>query len=389
MQSVMTRTATLRAPSGSMTDVFACARAQIYYNIKRKPLAQVKRESGCSHIINGYLFNGSFQPVGWTVIDGKVISRDAYQDWGISIGSDGKPQMLTDRGGSFLSGVPLLKNGAKLERSLTPDVARSAARTAVGWMPDGRICLWCDKTSLTREQLQNKLLGLGISDALMLDGGGSTQGRFPDGAVTSSRKVATLLLFWQEAEAAAPENPAMKWMIASDLHGSAFYCKKMIKAFERERADRLLLLGDLLYHGPRNDLPEGYAPKEVIPLLNGLKPALLCVRGNCDAEVDQMVLDFPILADYAVLPVGRRLVYATHGHVHNLKNLPPLAPGDVLLHGHTHIPAWTEFGKGNLYLNPGSVSIPKEGSAHSYMTLEGETFLWKTLEGEAYRELEL
>lgn len=145
-----------------MTDVFACARAQIYYNIKRKPLAQVKRETGCSHIINGYLFNGSFQPVGWTVIDGKVISRDAYQDWGISIGSDGKPQMLTDRGGSFLSGVPLLKNGAKLERSLTPDVARSAARTAVGWMPDGRICLWCDKTSLTREQLQNKLLGLGV-----------------------------------------------------------------------------------------------------------------------------------------------------------------------------------------------------------------------------------
>ena len=91
----------------------------------------------------------------------------------------------------------------------------------------------------------------------------------------------------------------------------------------------------------------------------------------------------------AVLPVGRRLVYATHGHVHNLKNLPPLAPGDVLLHGHTHIPAWTEFGEGNLYLNPGSVSIPKEGSAHSYMTLEGETFLWKTLEGEVYRELEL
>lgn len=181
----------------------------------------------------------------------------------------------------------------------------------------------------------------------------------------------------------------MKWMIASDLHGSAFYCKKMLEAFERERADRLLLLGDLLYHGPRNDLPEGYAPKEVIPLLNGLKPVLLCVRGNCDAEVDQMVLDFPILADYAVLPVSGRLVYATHGHVNNLKNLPPLAPGDILLHGHTHIPAWTEFGKGNLYLNPGSVSIPKEGSAHSYMTLEGETFLWKTLEGEVYRELEL
>ena len=181
----------------------------------------------------------------------------------------------------------------------------------------------------------------------------------------------------------------MKWMIASDLHGSAVYCRRMIEAFEREGADRLLLLGDLLYHGPRNDLPEGYAPKEVMPLLNGMKPKLLCVRGNCDAEVDQMVLDFPILADYAVLPVGQRLVYATHGHVHNLKNLPPLAPGDILLHGHTHIPAWTEFGEENLYLNPGSLSIPKDGSAHSYMTLEGETFCWKTLEGESYHELSL
>ena len=181
----------------------------------------------------------------------------------------------------------------------------------------------------------------------------------------------------------------MKWMIASDLHGSAVYCRRMIEAFEREGADRLLLLGDLLYHGPRNDLPEGYAPKEVMPLLNGMKPKLLCVRGNCDAEVDQMVLDFPILADYAVLPVGQRLVYATHGHVHNLNNLPPLAPGDILLHGHTHIPAWTEFGEENLYLNPGSLSIPKDGSAHSYMTLEGETFCWKTLEGETYHELSL
>ena len=181
----------------------------------------------------------------------------------------------------------------------------------------------------------------------------------------------------------------MKWMIASDLHGSAVYCRRMIEAFEREGADRLLLLGDLLYHGPRNDLPEGYAPKEVIPMLNGMKPKLLCVRGNCDAEVDQMVLDFPILADYAVLSVGQRLVYATHGHVHNLKNLPPLAPGDILLHGHTHIPAWTEFGEENLYLNPGSLSIPKEGSAHSYMTLEGKTFRWKTLEGETYHELRL
>ena len=182
----------------------------------------------------------------------------------------------------------------------------------------------------------------------------------------------------------------MKWMIASDLHGSAYYCRKMLEAFEREEADRLFLLGDLLYHGPRNDLPREYAPKEVIPLLNGKKEVLLCVRGNCDAEVDQMVLEFPVLADYAVLPVGRRLIYATHGHIYHVKNLPPLAPGDVLLHGHTHVPAWTEFGQGNLYLNPGSVSIPKEDSPHSYMTLEENTMQWKELESSAvFHELTL
>ena len=182
----------------------------------------------------------------------------------------------------------------------------------------------------------------------------------------------------------------MKWMIASDLHGSSYYCRKMLEAFEREGADRLFLLGDLLYHGPRNDLPREYAPKEVIPLLNEKKEKLLCVRGNCDAEVDQMVLEFPVLADYAVLPVGRRLIYATHGHIYHVKNLPPLAPGDVLLHGHTHVPAWTEFGQGNLYLNPGSVSIPKENSPHSYMTLEGNTMQWKELESSAvFHELTL
>ena len=144
----------------------------------------------------------------------------------------------------------------------------------------------------------------------------------------------------------------MKWMIASDLHGSYYYAQQLQQAFEREQADRLLFLGDLLYHGPRNDLPRDYAPKKVIPLLNSLAPKLLCVRGNCDAEVDQMVLNFPVLADYAVLPVGQRLVYVTHGHVFNLNHLPPLAPGDILLHGHTHVPAWTDFGQGEPLLKP-------------------------------------
>ena len=146
----------------------------------------------------------------------------------------------------------------------------------------------------------------------------------------------------------------MKWMIASDIHGSALYCEKMLRCFETENADRLLLLGDLLYHGPRNDLPEEYRPKKVIEMLNGIRDRLLCVRGNCDCEVDQMVLNFPILADYAVLDAGNKLIYATHGHVFNPEKLPPLKAGDVLLFGHTHVPLHTEK-DGILCLNPGSV----------------------------------
>ena len=176
----------------------------------------------------------------------------------------------------------------------------------------------------------------------------------------------------------------MKIMIASDIHGSSYYCKQLLDAFHREQADRLLLLGDILYHGPRNHLPRDYAPREVLAMLNEMKDKIFCVRGNCDTEVDQMVLQFPILADYCILPVGSRLIYATHGHNFNLQFLPPLQPGDILLHGHTHIPAWEPFGEGNRYVNPGSVSIPKAGSENSYMLLENEVLLWKNLLGNIY-----
>lgn len=181
----------------------------------------------------------------------------------------------------------------------------------------------------------------------------------------------------------------MKWMIASDIHGAAGFCRTLLERFDEEQAGRLLLLGDILYHGPRNDLPQGYAPKQVIEMLNARREKLLCVRGNCDTEVDQMVLQFPILADYAVLPLGQRLVYATHGHGYNTKTPPPLCAGDILLHGHTHVPAWERFGKENWYLNPGSVSIPKGGSARGYLTLEDGVFTWKTLAGEVYHTLTL
>lgn len=173
----------------------------------------------------------------------------------------------------------------------------------------------------------------------------------------------------------------MKMMIASDIHGSAYYCEKLLDAYRQEGAERLLLLGDILYHGPRNDLPRDYNPKKVAELLNEMKESILCVRGNCEAEVDQMMLQFPVMADYCILYAGRRMIFATHGHTHNKGAMPPLRAGDILLHGHTHIPAREEVGE-CMYLNPGSVSIPKENSWHGYMMLTDSEFVWKDVDGE-------
>ncbi|MDY2679584.1 MAG: phosphodiesterase [Lentihominibacter sp.] len=173
----------------------------------------------------------------------------------------------------------------------------------------------------------------------------------------------------------------MKWMIASDIHGSAYYCSRLIEAYKTEQAERLLLLGDVLYHGPRNDLPRDYAPKKVIEMLNTMKDDIFAVRGNCESEVDQMVLQFPVLAEYALIPAGDSLIYAVHGHNYNEKNLPPLHKGDILLNGHTHVPKCVEHDD-YVYMNPGSVSIPKEDSHHGYMIFEDNVFIWKDLDGE-------
>ena len=172
----------------------------------------------------------------------------------------------------------------------------------------------------------------------------------------------------------------MKYFIASDIHGSAFWCKKMVEAFQTEKADRMILLGDILYHGPRNDLPEGYAPKEVIEMLNALKGKIISVRGNCEAEVDQMVLTCPVLADYTMLPYEDKTVFLTHGHIFNENNLPPLCDGDVLVHGHTHVPV-CEKREGYVLINPGSVAIPKENSHHGYAVFENGEFILKDFEG--------
>ena len=182
----------------------------------------------------------------------------------------------------------------------------------------------------------------------------------------------------------------MKWMIASDLHGDAACTAALLERYAQSGAQRLVLLGDLLYHGPRNDLPSGYAPKQVIKLLCGVREHLICVRGNCDTEVDQMVLNFPMLSDTACLYDGKRTWIATHGHRHSPDAPPPLRKGDVLLCGHTHVPAFEHFTTPDLtrclYINPGSVSLPKQDSPHSYILADGEVVRFCTLEGKVYRE---
>lgn len=174
----------------------------------------------------------------------------------------------------------------------------------------------------------------------------------------------------------------MKLLIASDIHGSAYYCKLLLQRINAENPDKILLLGDILYHGPRNDLPKDYAPKEVIAMLNPLKDMLLCVRGNCDTEVDQMVLDFPVLSDSCLLYIDGATLFATHGHIFNPNNLPPISKSAYLLNGHTHVPKLEKY-ENFTYINCGSVSIPKENSPHSYMIFEKGKFIWKNIENGA------
>lgn len=167
-------------------------------------------------------------------------------------------------------------------------------------------------------------------------------------------------------------------MFASDIHGDAVCCERLLERFGEEKAERLFLLGDILYHGPRNDLPAGYAPKEVIRMLNERREDLLCVRGNCDTEVDQMVLEFPVLSESALIYADGTEIFLSHGHHFNPDTLPPLKPGAVLINGHTHVPKDITV-NGIRCLNCGSVALPKENSAHSYLIFENGEFAFKTL----------
>lgn len=179
----------------------------------------------------------------------------------------------------------------------------------------------------------------------------------------------------------------MKLVIASDIHGAADWCERLMAAIEAESPDRVILLGDLLYHGPRNDLPADYAPKRVIEMLNSIADQVIAVRGNCEAEVDQMVLEFPVMAEYTTLALENgKLLFATHGHHFDPEHLPPIPAGSAFAFGHVHV-KHLEWKDGILILNPGSVSIPKDGT-HSYMTYEGGCFVQKLLDGTPLASME-
>lgn len=180
----------------------------------------------------------------------------------------------------------------------------------------------------------------------------------------------------------------MKYMFASDIHGSAHYCRMILEAYHQAGAERLILLGDLLYHGPRNDLPKTYLPSEVFAMLNEHKNEIYAVRGNCDSEVDQMVLEFPMMADYAVLMLNGLTFFVTHGHLFHKDQRPPMKAGDILIHGHTHVPVAEPMGDCFL-LNPGSAALPKNENPHTYGLLHGTHFEILDFEGTVVKKLNL
>lgn len=187
----------------------------------------------------------------------------------------------------------------------------------------------------------------------------------------------------------------MKLLIASDIHGSSYYCGQLLEAYDKEKADKLVLLGDILNHGPRNALPKDYDTKKVIEMLNERKQDIICVKGNCDGDVDQMVLEFPVLAEQGLIVIdGYNLVLA-HGHKLSGVTMPVLRDGDILLYGHTHIPKvekkpvdTCDLSKGSyLAINPGSVSIPKQDSWHGFMVYENGTFIMKDMDLNVKKEI--
>ncbi len=180
----------------------------------------------------------------------------------------------------------------------------------------------------------------------------------------------------------------MKIIFVSDIHGSLHYAEKAFLCFEQEKADQIVILGDVLYHGPRNPLPEGYAPAAVADLLNSKKDKVIAVRGNCDSEVDQTLIDYPMMSDYIIINMDGYKIFATHGHIYNEKNMPELNEGDVFIQGHVHLPIAKKV-NGIFNLNPGSITLPRENNPCSYGVLEENIFTIKSLDGSTINSIRI
>lgn len=181
----------------------------------------------------------------------------------------------------------------------------------------------------------------------------------------------------------------MKIFFISDIHGSIECLNKALEQFHKEGADYIAVLGDALYHGPRNDIPKNYAPKEVVEVLNKYRNKIIAVRGNCDSEVDQMLLNYPMMNDYTVILYNGKRLFLTHGHIYNKENLPNIQAGDILIHGHTHIPLAEKMHNGIILFNPGSITIPKENNKNSYGILEDNILKVKDLHGNIIMDISI
>lgn len=180
----------------------------------------------------------------------------------------------------------------------------------------------------------------------------------------------------------------MKILFISDIHGSLYYTRKAIEVFKEEAADFMVILGDELYHGARNPLPLEYNPKEVALLLNEYADRIIAIRGNCDSEVDEMVIEYPIMATYSTILYHNRRLFLTHGHIYNEENMPKLRAGDAFIYGHTHIPKAEK--KDDIYIiNPGSITLPKENHPNSYGILANDTFQIQDFDGNIMKSIQL
>ena len=181
----------------------------------------------------------------------------------------------------------------------------------------------------------------------------------------------------------------MKYFIISDIHGSKGAAELALNAFRESKSDYLVILGDILYHGPRNPLPDAHDPKGVVELLNPLSHKIIACRGNCDAEVDQMLLTFPILSDYALIADNGTRIFCTHGHIYSPEKLPALSEKDLFLFGHTHVQTLYRDKSGLVICNPGSISLPKEDSAAGFAIYENRSIATYSLNGKMLSRITL